>query len=263
MLDDVKYNKRIIRPVMNSYSLRGLIACGLLLQVAFSLKAFEKRSAFDIPLPYLCLSLNSDSTLDEVFVSFGHDLEGWGISPINDRYVNNSSSVHKESVYKELPEYAQLLSPFETKVLDRVCESFIATLQTYENDLANSRWDRLRYLDPYFNSFFRGFFHLYNAALKATDLLPPVVYIDDSLLTSLSDSAKTDQRIAMWQHTPDHSIKLRIAAKELIFQIKQWQKKELRNVKRDVWEDKSWDFLKAYELFIRLYFNIPASPTKR
>lgn len=55
----------------------------------------------------------------------------------------------------------------------------------------------------------------------------------------------------------DHVMKLRISAKELVFQIEQWQEKELDNPKRDAWEDNSRKFAEFYDLFIRLYFNLP------
>jgi hypothetical protein len=82
-----------------------------------------------------------------------------------------------------------------------------------------------------------------------------VTCIADSLYDRSPESPKSDKRITQWRETTDHVIKLRIAAKELIFQIKQWQKKELDNQKQTSWEDQSGDFVHAYEFFIRLYFN--------
>jgi len=250
---------------MKLFFLRALIACGLFLISATDLFALEKRSAYDIPLALLSPRFNPDGTLDEVFVTFGSESEGWAISCLDDRYVavNMNGLTRKDVVYREEPEYAQLITPFEAEVLDKVCQSFIKTLQIYERDLAGFRGDRLRYLDPHFISFFRNFHHLVCAARNSPNALPRDTYIEDSLYEISDTSEKTDKRIELWRENPDQIIKLRIASKELIFQIKQWQKKELRNAKRDVWEDNSKKFVEIYELFLRLYFNIPTSPEKR
>jgi hypothetical protein len=240
-----------------------IFACGLILFATHALQALEKRSPFDVPLAILTPSFNPDGSLNEVFVMFDRDLEGWGIARIDDRYVKDSRSMRLDYLHREIAQRAFLLSPFETEVLDKVCQSLITTLQIYERDLAASRWGRLHYLDAHLVYFFRGFYHLFCAARNSPETLARVAAIEDSLFVSSTESAITDRRIALWRSNPDHIIKLRIAAKELIFQIKQWQKKELKNHKRDVWEDKSRDFAKTYELFIRLYCNVPASPAKR
>jgi len=51
-------------------------------------------------------------------------------------------------------------------------------------------------------------------------------------------------------------MKLRIAAKELAFQAKQWQKKELNNSKRTPELSYSDGFDQAFTSFVKIYFGI-------
>jgi hypothetical protein len=67
----------------------------------------------------------------------------------------------------------------------------------------------------------------------------------------------------IWKANPDHVVKLRIAAKELAFQMKQWRMRALTVPEIDPRQDKSKKFREAYELFIRLYFNLPPASVIR
>ncbi|HEX2959631.1 MAG TPA: hypothetical protein VHO70_22535, partial [Chitinispirillaceae bacterium] len=64
-----------------------------------------------------------------------------------------------------------------------------------------------------------------------------------------------------WQSQKDYIMKLRIVAKELAFQLKQWESKEL-SAKRSVDLEKSADIEQMLDIFIKVYFNIPADTKK-
>ena len=202
-------------------------------------------------------AFNDNGDLDEVFVTFQGSDEGWALGRGDDRYVKDGKKMRIDHAQKETPAQAYLLSPFEAKVLSNVCDKLVQTLEHLEKDLKGNNWDRLLYLDSYFPSFLKNFYYLNCAARNSMQALPASTCIDDSLYETRTDSPKSDQRISKWRDKPDHTIKLRIAAKELVFQIQQWQNKELDNSRRDVWEDNSKKFVESYELFIKLYFNIP------
>lgn len=223
----------------------------------FIVKA-EKPRAFSIPLPLITTSFR-DSLVEEVFVSFGDSHEGWAIAPGNDRYVKDDRKIRLDHTYRESVTQTRLLSSFEASLLNRVCESFSETLEIFEKDLNSSRWGRCLYLDYWMPVFIRNFYYLFSVARNSNDLLPKVICVADSLYDTSPNSSISDMRIDFWRENPEHVLKLRIAIKELIYQIKLWQQKELANPQRDVLSDHSKGFIQALELFTRLYFNLPAS----
>ncbi len=218
----------------------------------------EKRKEFSVPLPLITASFR-DGLIEEVFVSFEDSNEGWAIAPGNDRYVKDDRKIRLDHTYRESVTQTRLLSNFEASLLSRVCESFSKTLKIFEKDLNSSRWGRCLYLDYWMPVFIRNFYFLFSVARNSDNLLPEVICVADSLYDTSPNSTISDMRIDYWRKNPDHVLKLRIAAKELIFQIKAWQQKELANPQRDVLADHSKEFIQALELFTRLYFNLPAS----
>jgi hypothetical protein len=58
----------------------------------------------------------------------------------------------------------------------------------------------------------------------------------------------------MWQTQKDYIMKLRIAAKELTFQLKQWESKELVSG-QDIDIIKNAKVEQTIDLFIKVYFN--------
>lgn len=218
----------------------------------------EKRKPFSIPLPLITASFR-DSLIEEVFVSFGDSHEGWAIAPGNDRYVKDDRKIRLDHTYLESVTQTRLLSNFEASLLNRVCESFSETLEIFERDLNSSRWGRCLYLDYWMPVFIRNFYYLFSVARNSNDLLPQVICVADSLYDTSPNSTISDMRIDYWRKNPDHVLKLRITVKELIFQIRLWQQKELANPNRDVLADHSKEFIRTLELFTRLYFNLPSS----
>lgn len=230
----------------------------LLAAVLFDSASLEKRTPFAVPLPNLFVRIDQErKTFEEVFVSYGSDREGWGIAEFDDRYIKYTLRLQVDHIYRETPRLAYILTDLEAEHLNKICNLFVRTLTIFENDLQNGQWDRLLYLDASFPAFFKGFFYVVKAAYCSRDTLPPATRISDTLFDETFDSPKSDRRIQTWRTTPEHITKLRIIARELIYQIRQWQKMELNNKKRQpfVINDKV-RFKEAYELFIKMYFNM-------
>jgi hypothetical protein len=153
-----------------------------------------------------------------------------------------------------------MISDFEADVLNRVCKTMIPTLETFERDLQHERWDKLLYLDSFFPRFLKGFYYLYCAARNSPYALPKSVCIPDSLYDISLTSPKSDERIRMWQTQNNQIIKLRIVSKELVYQIKEWQKQELDNQRRNPEVSSGKKFEEAFTLFVKLYFNVQPLP---
>lgn len=191
-----------------------------------------------------------------MFISYGSKVEGWAISPVNDRYIKFTLKRQTDHIYKENPAIAHHLTDFEALHLNKICNSFIRTLYIFERHLQRKSWGKLLYMDGYLPSFFKGFYYLMQASRCFREPLPPFTNIHDSLYDNSFNSIKTDRRIQLWRSRPDRIIKLRIITKEVIHQIKLWQKKELANPNRDPRDSHSGQFYHVYGLFIRLYFNL-------
>lgn len=221
--------------------------------VLFKSAAYEKRKPFPVPLAIVVPFFDSQTgRLDEVFVTYGNQNEGWTISKLQDRYIKDTRRKSREHIHREYPHMANFLTDFEVEVLNKVCDTFIRTLAVLERDLERKRWDKCLYLDGHMTLFLKGFYYLFTAARRSKGALPASTRLPKSLP---NDTLKADMRIQTWRSNPDQVIKLRISIKELVFQIQQWQKKELDNPKRDLWDDHSLKFAQSYELFIKLYFN--------
>ncbi|MBN1578393.1 MAG: hypothetical protein JW913_17660 [Chitinispirillaceae bacterium] len=227
-----------------------------MIKVCFS-ENLQKRHPFTLPLALITTLFDSDNQFVEAYITYGNTSEGWAVGMIDDRYVKDTRRERVDHFYRERPFSAYRLSPFEAKIIERVCKKFEETLAIYEKDLKYGRWSRLLYLDGYFPPFFRGFFYLYCGAHNSMSALPKVTRIADSLYEESLLSPKSDRRIMLWRLNPEQVVKLRIAAKELSFQMKEWRMRVLTIPEMDPRQDRSTKFREAYELFIRLYFNLP------
>ena len=229
----------------------------LLTASVYKSDAIEKRESFPVPLAILTVHLNQKTgNLDEVFISYGSKTEGWAISSLNDRYIKFTLKQQVDHIYKENSRIAHVLTDFEAKHLNQVCNSLVRTLTLYERYLQRKNWGRLLYLDAYLPAFFKGFHHLMLASYCYREPMPSFTCIPDSLFDNSFNSIKSDRRIQMWRKKPDRIMKLRILTKEVIHQIRLWQEKELTNPNRDPRTSSSKQFRHVYELFIRLYFNM-------
>lgn len=218
--------------------------------------ALEPRQPFDIPLALLSIAYAPNGTVEDVTISYGDNFEAWTIGPGNDRHVKNTRRLQEDRTYKEIPTMAFLLSTFEAGQLDRICTGLVKTLNLFEHDVKRENYDKLRYLDAFFPSFMKGFFHLVRAAYATNNILPPVTDISPALFENSFDSPRTDARIAVWQGSEEHRLKLRIAAKEAACQIALWQKNFLADRKRNPRDVPPDRLCKAWELFVRIYFNL-------
>jgi hypothetical protein len=219
--------------------------------------AVEKRQPFQVPLAILTPAFSSDGKFEEVFVTFEGRHEGWAVSLADDRYVKDTKRIRIDHTYRETPTQYYLISPFEAEVMNRVCLSWEATLKAFERQLKNDELGKSLYLDAYFPPFLKGFYYLFCSSKCSFSALPQVTNINDSLFDNSFNSEKSDKRITIWRSNHEHIIKLRIAAKELDYQIDKWRKTDLDNPSRDAWEDHSKEFISSLELFVRLYFNLP------
>lgn len=236
------------------------LICILSTSFLFNPFALEKRDPFPIPLPHLFVRFDGRTgCLDEVFIAYNSEKEGWAIAKFDDRYTKSTNKRQTDHIFKEHDNIAYLLSDFEAQQLNKICESFVYTLILFDRYLQRQRWDRLRYLDGYLPAFFQGFYYVMHAAHCGKNCLPPVTCIADSLFDKSVNSLKSDIRIQHWSKNPAYITKLRIVTKELIFQTCQWQEKELINPERNGYLYTNNKFKEIYELFIRLYFNLDYS----
>lgn len=217
----------------------------------------EKRHPFHVPLAILTPAFSSDDKFEEVFVTFEGRNEGWAVSFGDDRYVKDTKRIRIDHTFKENPTQYYLISPFEAEVLDKVCLSLEATLKIFDHQLKNEDWGKCLYLDGSFPPFLKGFYYLFCSSKSSYSALPNILNINNDLFENSFNSEKSDRRIAAWRNNKDQIIKLRIAAKELDYQIEKWRKADLDNSSRDAYEDHSKEFISALELFVRLYFNLP------
>jgi hypothetical protein len=224
-----------------------------------------KRSSFSLPFARLSVSFSERThVFEKVRVSFDSDNdpaeEYYSIEPINDYEIKETRDGRQKSMHLEQPDKAFIISDFEAKILNKVCKSFIATLEIFEKDVHKGHWDRCLYLDSYFPRFLKGFYYLYCAARNSPYAMPKSACIPDSLYDVSLNSPKSDRRVKMWNSKPDHIIKLRIIAKELMYQLKEWQKKELDNPSRNVEVPAGKKVEQAYTLFVKIYFDLAPSP---
>ncbi len=223
-----------------------------------------KRTSFGIPLANLSVSFNDQTNeFEKVKVSFGNpEDESYYvlIEPLTDFEVKISKDGRQKFVHNEAPDKSFMISDFEADIINRVCKTFVPTLDMFERDLQHERWDRLLYLDAFFPRFLKGFYYLYCAARNSPYALPKGICIPDSLYDVSLTSPKSDERIRMWQTQSNHIIKLRIISKELAYQIREWQKQELDNSHRNPEVNYGQKFEEAFALFVKLYFNLQPLP---
>jgi hypothetical protein len=249
-------NLKFPKQVMNA------IRCSVFITAALaSVTGQDIPKQYAVPLAMVIPFFNSATgELDEVLIKYGRDNIGWTISDGDDRYIKDTERMSREHTHRELMHVATYLSPFEAEQINKVCHSFVRTLNILERDLETDRWDRCLYLDNTLAFFLRGFYYLLSAARRSRTYLPVETCIKESMFDSPADSTRSRKRIHDLRNDTERVIKLRISIRELVFQLEQWQKKELDNPARDMWTDNSGNFVQAYVLFIHYYFNILPLP---
>ncbi len=213
-----------------------------------------ERVPYDIPLVKLSVTDNNTA----VRISLPGEDDYAIISALDDTYVKNSRSKTDRIIYRELPDNAYRLSDFEARQILMVCKSFIATLEEFEKHLRNGKWGECLYLDAFLPKFIRSFYLLLGAARNTTGKYLKIVQKFENEFDVSLNSPRSDNRVNAWRSTPEGIVKLRIATKELIYQLKIWEKRELLNANRNPEMILSSKTEEALDLFVRIYFAIQA-----
>ena len=214
------------------------------------------RTPYDIPLINLkSLAEKNELQFKKVRVAIDDNKEYAIITKLHDFHIKNTRKGREKTTYVEAPATAFALTDFEKRHFERVVQSLISTLVLFERDLESNQLDKCLYLDSFFPRFMKGFYHLNCAAVNSISALPPQASIPDDWYEVSLRSKLSEKRIETWLGKKDYTIKLRIAARELIFQLKNWQKKKLRNYKKNPQVEFNQNLKDTYCLFVKLYFN--------
>lgn len=214
-----------------------------------------KEKSFSVPIALLTPVFEGPN-LSEVFITYEGLNEGWGISEGDDRYVKDTRRERVDHIYRELRTQVAYFSPFEAEIINKVCISFQKSLEIFEDDLKGNKWSRVLYHDRYLPGFFKGFYYLISAARVSYTIVPKSSCVPDTLLDLNFESQKSRKRVSGWMSDNEHKVKLRIAVKELVYELEQWRKRDLDNPDRDAWIDSSKKLMDAYNFFLQLYFNL-------
>ena len=104
-----------------------IIIFAFLIAVCFA-GELQKRRHFKIPLALVTVLFDSDNDFVEAFVTYTNTSEGWAIGLEDDRYVKDTRRERIDHFYREKATSAYLLSPFEAKILEKVCKKFEETI---------------------------------------------------------------------------------------------------------------------------------------
>lgn len=219
--------------------------------------ALEKRQEFSIPLAKI--SVGKDSITNQYIrakIVYSDEKEQSIITGENDIAIKITNKGSEKSLFREDASRSFLLSEFESQQIGKVCKSLIQTLEIFERDLKDTNFDHIRYLDGYFPKFLKNLKILLLLARNDTDFRQIHQLIPDTLFDVSLNSPKTDERIKRWQLQKEYLMKLRISAKELAYQLKLWESKELSGKQvPDV--TKSAEVEQILDLFIKVYFGPP------
>jgi hypothetical protein len=258
-------------PVLGFYRLTGpvfmagiILACSQVFsapQDTESAIPLGKRAPFNVPLAKISVAMDETTNdLKNVRISYEGSNDYVVITPYDDERIRLTAEGREKEVLREQPELAYFTSDFESDELHKVTHTFISTLQIFENDLRHERWDRCLYLDSYLPRFLRGYYYLCDAIREFREPLPRNARIPESAFDVSLNSPKSDERINMWKNDKDYVIKLRIVAKELTFQLKQWESKDRKKIKNSPELFLDTKVKEAFGLFIHVYFNIKPPP---
>jgi len=174
----------------------------------------------------------------------------------SDHTIENSRSTINRTTYHEPADKAYIITDFEARQLIAVTKSFIETLEMFEKHLQNERWGQCLYLDAFLPKFLRDYIMLIGISRNAASKYYKKTLIFCKEFDVSLQSPRSDMRLATWRNNPDYIVKLRISIKELIYQLKIWEKRELGDSKRnpELWFGAKSE--ESLELFIRIYFSL-------
>lgn len=219
--------------------------------------ALDRRQEFSIPLAKI--SVGTDSSTGKYCKAkiIGSDeREQAIITGENDIAIKLTKEGTEKTLFREDASGSYQISKFEAQEIAKVCKSLVQTLEIFERDLKDEKFDQIRYLDGYFPKFLKNFKILLQLAQNGTEFRQINLMIPDTAFDVSLSSLKTDIRIKRWQLQKDYIMKVRIAAKELIFQLKEWESKELAGKQTpDVTKNAKAE--EILDLFINVYFGPP------
>lgn len=235
-----------------------LIAVSLIIRICAKTDSLEvlPRDPFNIHLANLSLSTNEkNGACEKVRIKYADSKDQVVITPLDDMYIKYSRNGSEKITYRENINDAYIISSFEAQQLILVSKSLLATLEQFEKYLHDREWGKCLYLDSFLPRFLKGYYYLINIAQCSSDALPESAKVADSLFDISLNSLKSDNRIRKWQLTQDSLVKLRIATKELIYQIRAWQQETSKKGKNNAEIQISKDFAHSLGLFVSIYFN--------
>lgn len=224
---------------------------------AEQLQKLSERTPYPIALAKLSTTANNDAIRITPFNSSNHSM----ITVTDDIFVQTRRNGTQKTVYRETADKAYCLTDFEAEQLQIVCKSLIVSLEQFEKNVRGEHWGHCLYLDGYLPKFIRNFYLLVSVARNEPEKYTQTMAILDTKFDVSLRSPRSDARIHFWRIAPQYSVKLRIASKELIYQLKIWENRELANKKRNP-EISLWPKCEeSLNLFVRIYFNImPPTP---
>lgn len=235
----------------------------ILIQLAFQVNPDKIQSVKKLPRdPFEIQLANLSATIDEksgecekVRITYHDSKDQVIITATDDIFIKVTRNGSEKTVYRENINNAYTISAFEAKHLKLVSKSLLTTLEEFEKDLQNNRWGKCLFLDSYFPRFLKGYYYLFCLSMSTPDVLPESVNVADSLYDISLNSDKSDIRLSKWQSANDYIVKLRIATKELIYQIKLWQQEISKKEKTNSEISVSREFARSLGLFASIYFN--------
>jgi hypothetical protein len=226
----------------------------------FSFSAYSSdlstRVEYNLAIPKISIGFDKDAKeCSRVRIYFDKSDDYSIITQTDDVFVKVSRNGQEKKVFREPEPKAYQLTNFEAAQIDRVCKGFIIALEQFEKDLQNENWGKCLYLDAFFPNFLNGFYYMMFMAKAGSEDVPSEAKVDETLFDISLTSPKTESRIRAWCASMEYIVSLRIAAKELAYELKNWQKKELTNSKRDPDISQDAGVYKALVFFEKLYFN--------
>lgn len=239
-----------------------LCACSFLFaQADDESNAVQPREEFSLELPKISVSIDEETReFDGVRITMPGEENQIVIGTFDDMEIKNSKEGREKVLYRELPEKAGYFTKFEIKTILKVNKYFISSVEDFDKFLQKSGWGKCCYFDAFFPHFLSGYYYLICAARNSEAALPLGARIPEKEYDVSLNSLKTDYRINRWRSSPDTVIKLRIISKELVHQLKIWQKNlEKTKENDDVATPKELE--EALTVFIRAYFCLRLSST--
>lgn len=228
-----------------------------LVVLCFRGNTLEKRQEFSVPLAKI--SIGTDSITGKyirVKVFYADEKEHAVITGDNDILIKTTNRGTVKTLHREEFSRAFQVSEFEAQELAKVCRGFIETLEIFEHDLKDAKFERIRYLDGFLPKFLKSFKIMLLLVKNENDYRHINILLPDTAYDVSLNSPKTDLRILTWKSKKDYILKLRIVTKELTYQLKIWKTRELSKQPVDAVRYTTIENL--LDLFIKVYFNFPA-----